>query len=161
MLIFYNLVTSPSQFHSHVLGDKANHSLWTSNTLLCNTLISLMQYIHVWNFLQRDTTINYITYFLLYSCCYCYSKMKLKLWAAYYKTSTSDSTEAKNNSSKLSNVLIENCPNIVGGRKLRCQNMNTALEIINIYIDYLQTMKASSTGVHLRSTLLYFYLFLH
>ena len=89
------LVTSPSQFHSRVLGDKANHSLWTSNTLLCNTLISLMQYIRVWNFPQCGTTINYITYFLLYSCCYCYSKMKLKVWAAYYKTSTSDSTEAK------------------------------------------------------------------
>ena len=40
--------------------------------------------------------------------------------------------------------MIENGLNTVGGRKLRHQSMNTALEIINIYIDYLQKSKRTS-----------------
>lgn len=50
----------------------------------------------------------------------------------------------KSNSYVLNNVLIENSLNTVGGRKLRRQSMDTALEIINIYIDYLQKSKVSN-----------------
>jgi len=31
-VLIYKLVTSPAQFHSHVLGDKANHPLRTQVT---------------------------------------------------------------------------------------------------------------------------------
>ena len=71
-------------------------------------------------------------------------------FCANYKTSISSYRCNKSNSYILNNVLIENSLNTVGRRKLRRQSTNTALEIINIYIDYLQ--KSKEPNVNLVST---------